>query len=80
MSSNDHIVDITIFHIHEVLLVSKFGGGNIWNVLVKCECDAVNWMYILYLSYSGNLTYKRLCMYKSFKVLFLNCGLYYLSI
>jgi hypothetical protein len=50
-------VDMTIFHFHEVLLMSQFGDRNIWNVLVKCACDAVNWMYILHSSYSGNLTF-----------------------
>jgi hypothetical protein len=80
VTSNDLIVDMTIFHIHEVVLVSHFGAGNIWNVLVKCACDAVNRMYILYSYYYGNLICKRLCIHKSFKVLFLNCGLYFISL
>lgn len=64
MTSNDLIMDMTVFRIHEALLVSHFGDDNIWNVLVKCVCDAVNWMYVLHSCYYGNLTYKRFCMYK----------------
>jgi hypothetical protein len=64
VTSNGLLVDLTVFHIYEALLVSQFGDGDIWNAFVKCVCDAVNWMYVLHSSYYGSLTYKRFSMYK----------------